>query len=86
MRASGAAIVGVFCFLIAGFVRGMGPNSTDRVILAASTRSPRAAPSVCWRVVSPWGSDSLATEHNPGCHDPRASKRTPLPLSARSCR
>jgi hypothetical protein len=36
MRASGAAIVGVFCFLIAGFVRGIGPNSTDpELILAA---------------------------------------------------
>lgn len=37
MRASTAAILGVLCFLIAGFVRGMGvTNGSDpEIILAA---------------------------------------------------
>ena len=38
MRASSAAILGVICFLIAGFVRGMGVTSSSdpELILAAS--------------------------------------------------
>ena len=37
MRGVGVAIVGVFCFLVAGFIRGMGAHTSDpELVLAAS--------------------------------------------------
>jgi hypothetical protein len=36
MRGSTAALLGVFCFLVAGFVQGMGRNTNDPELVSAA--------------------------------------------------
>jgi hypothetical protein len=43
MRASSAAILGVFFFLIAGFVRGVGANTNDLEIILSGASYGLAA-------------------------------------------